>query len=522
MAWATAFRRNDEGELGWTAGLTLTARILAVNIFALALLAGGFFYLDSFRTQLIDQQMEQKADEVVAVAAAVGAAPPAARGPMAARIGNALDSRIRLYGRDGARQLDSFAFGPPAYVLRDPNTEPLQRRIARFLDRAIDTIVFADRPPPYAEPARDRLEAWPELRTARATGAERTMLRRAPDRTPMISAAMPLPDGTGVVLVTANARDIVRSVRAERFWLSIILLGTTILSVLLSLFLARTIARPLRRLALAAHRVRLGRAREVQVPRLPSRRDEIGTLARALSDMSQALRQKIDATEAFAADVTHELKNPLASLRSAVDSLDIVQQPDLRQRLVTVIKDDVHRLDRLITDIAEASRLDAEFARARFETIDLGLMIEGLIAAREARGQPENVRLAFARPHKGTAVVFGDGSRLARVFENLIDNAVSFSPPAGLVQVSATRDDEEVVIRVDDEGPGVSHEMRDAIFNRFHSIRPESEGFASHSGLGLAIAKAIVEGHNGTITVEDRDDRRSGARFLIRLPAAVR
>jgi two-component system sensor histidine kinase ChvG len=221
--------------------------------------------------------------------------------------------------------------------------------------------------------------------------------------------------------------------------------------------------------------------------------------------------------------VTHELKNPLASLRSAVESMEMIQeQPALRAQLFAVIRDDVHRLDRLITDIAEASRLDAEFARARFETIDVGQMIEGLIAAREVRGLPNGVRLAFARPHKGTAVAFGDGSRLARVFENLIDNAVSFSPPGGLVQVSATRDEDEVAIRVDDEGPGVSPELRDAIFNRFHSVRPEGEGFARHSGLGLAIAKAIVEGHNGTIGVEDRDDEDSGARFLIRLPAAVR
>jgi two-component system sensor histidine kinase ChvG len=293
-----------------------------------------------------------------------------------------------------------------------------------------------------------------------------------------------------------------------------------LVSVLLSLFLARTIARPLRRLALAAHRVRLGRAREVQVPRLPSRRDEIGTLARALSDMSMALRQRIDATEAFAADVTHELKNPLASLRSAVDSLDLVQDPDLQRQLIAVVRDDVARLDRLITDISEASRVDAELARARFETIDLGAMIEGLVATREARGRNGNIRLAFARPNRGSAVVFGDGSRLTRVIENLIDNAISFSPAGGLVQVAAMRDGEDVLVRVEDDGPGVPPEARAVIFNRFHTIRPEGEAFGRHSGLGLAIAKAIVEGHNGTIEVTDRDNAPNGARFLIRLPAA--
>ena len=310
-------------------------------------------------------------------------------------------------------------------------------------------------------------------------------------------------------------------VRAERSILGMILGSVLIVSVLLSLFLARTIVRPLQRLALAAHRVRLGRAREVVVPRLPARRDEIGMLARAVSDMSQALRQRIDATEAFAADVAHELKNPLASLRSAVDSLDLVKDPGLRDQLVAVIRDDVRRLDRLITDISEASRLDAELSRASFEPIDLGGMLQSLVAAREARGIHGDIRVAFARPHAGSTIVLGDESRLVRVFENLIDNAISFSPPGGLVQIAATRDGEEVVCRVDDEGPGVPLKAREAIFKRFHSIRPDGEVFGRHSGLGLAIAKAIVEGHNGTIEVQDRDDADSGARFLIRLPAAA-
>ncbi len=190
--------------------------------------------------------------------------------------------------------------------------------------------------------------------------------------------------------------------------------------------------------------------------------------------------------------------------------------------MIDVIRDDVGRLDRLITDIAEASRVDAELARARFETIDLGVMIEGLLATREERGRNGDVRVAFARPHRGTAVVFGDGSRLTRVVENLVENAVSFSPPGGLVQVAAIRDEEEVVIRVEDEGPGVPIDAREAIFNRFHSDRPEGEQFGRHSGLGLAIAKAIVEGHNGNISVMDRDNAPSGAKFVIILPAASR
>jgi two-component system sensor histidine kinase ChvG len=290
----------------------------------------------------------------------------------------------------------------------------------------------------------------------------------------------------------------------------------------MSLFLARTIARPLRRLAVAAHRVRLGRSREVNVPRLPSRSDEIGLLARAVSDMSQSLRHRIDNIEAFAADVTHELKNPLASLRSAVDGLDRVEDPELREKLKRIVREDIARLDRLIGDISEAARTDAELARATFERVDLGPLMEQLVHAWESRRETGDARLAFARPRRNTAVVMGKPDRLARAINAIIDNAVSFSPPGGLVEIAVARVSDEVRIRIDDEGPGVPPDAREAIFNRFHSVRPEGENFGRHSGLGLAIAQAIVNGHDGEIDVQDRDDAPSGARFTIRLPAADR
>jgi two-component system sensor histidine kinase ChvG len=266
--------------------------------------------------------------------------------------------------------------------------------------------------------------------------------------------------------------------------------------------------------------VRLGRAREVKVPRLPSRRDEIGMLARAVSDMSQSLRQRMDKIEAFAADVTHELKNPLASLRSAVDGLERVEEPALRAQLLQIARHDVVRLDRLIGDISEAARTDAQLARARFEPVDLGPLIEQIVSGWENRRERGNARIAFARPRRASAVVLGDPGRLARAIDNLIDNAISFSPPGGLVEVTAAHVGENVRIRVEDEGPGVPEEAREAIFNRFHSVRPKEEQFGRHSGLGLAIARAIVEGHDGEIDVQDRDDAPSGARFTICLPAA--
>ncbi len=342
-------------------------------------------------------------------------------------------------------------------------------------------------------------------------------VRNAPDLTPVYSAAVPL--GGNVLLVTENDRSFTRTVRSQRRAFGLVMFGAIILSVLLSLFLARTIVRPLRRLAIAAQRVRLGRAREVKVPRLPSRSDEIGMLARAVSDMSQSLRYRIDNIEAFAADVTHELKNPLASLRSAIDGLDRIEDPALRQKLIDVARHDVLRLDRLIGDISEAARTDAELARARFEEVDVGALIEQLVSGWETRREKGNARIAFARPRRASAVVLGSPDRLARAIDNVIDNAVSFSPPGGLVEIAATHIGDKVQIRIDDEGPGVPSEAREAIFNRFHSVRPEGENFGRHSGLGLAIARAIVEGHDGEIDVQDRDDAPSGARFIICLPA---
>ncbi|MEO7654187.1 MAG: ATP-binding protein, partial [Sphingomicrobium sp.] len=355
---------------------------------------------------------------------------------------------------------------------------------------------------------------------ARKTGRAESAVRNAPDLTPVISAAAPI--GTSMLLVTDNDRAFTKTMRAQRARIIAAMAVVLIVSLLLSSFLARTIVRPLRRLALAAHRVRLGRSREVKVPRLPSRSDEIGLLARAVSDMSQSLRQRIDNIEAFAADVTHELKNPLASLRSAIDGLDRVEDPSLREKLMGIARDDVRRLDRLINDIGEAARTDAELARALFEPIDLGSLIEQLVASWESRREKGDARLAFARPRKDTAVVMGKDDRLERAINAIIDNAISFSPPGGLVEIAAARVGDEVRIRIDDEGPGVPADAREAIFGRFHSDRPGEENFGRHSGLGLAIAQAIVKGHDGEIEVQDRDDAPSGARFTIRLPAAGR
>ncbi|HEX8216267.1 MAG TPA: stimulus-sensing domain-containing protein [Allosphingosinicella sp.] len=514
-------QKNEEKalHLRWTGRIALRHRILAVNIFALAILAGSLLYLDSFRSRLTQARIEQMASEASMIAHMLAAVPPERRRALLVRLGQASRMRARLYRRDGTKTADSWDGAPPTYELRDPAAEPWNRDVARALDNLFDRIVGARRPDAFEEPARDTLAAWPEAQAALAGSAPATRLRHAPEGTPFVSAAAPVAGADGeALLLTLNARDVRRVVRDERMTLGLVLLTAIALSVLLSLFLARTIARPLRSLAHAAHRVRLGRDREVNVPLLPARRDEIGRLARALHDMTQALRDRIDATEGFAADVTHELKNPLASLRSAVDSLDRIEDPALRGQLLEVVRQDVHRLDRLIVEIAETSRLDAELSRARFEEIDLGKLVETLLGVWEERGAERGVRLAFARPRSGTAMVMGDEARLARLVDNIVDNAISFSPEGGLVEVVAANAGAQVLVSVEDEGPGVPRDAREAIFNRFHSVRP-AEDFGRHSGLGLAIARSIAGGHGGQIEVGERHDGRPGARFVIRFPA---
>ncbi|MFV0622531.1 stimulus-sensing domain-containing protein [Sphingomonas sp. ac-8] len=519
MAPATASRRSDEAALSprWSGRVSLTPRILFVNIFAVALVAGGFFYLDTFRARILDERVTQAEREIALTGEALRAVVPAARTPLLLRMARAQGARLRVYDRAGVERFDSRAAGVENFRLRDPDKDPWQQDAARWLDALIDTVVGTPRAPLYRERGNAEGLKWPETRSAITSGLAVSSVWRAPDRTPIITAAAPLTADT-TLHSTIDARGIVQTVRAERFRLSVVLLVVALVSILLSLFLARTIVQPLRLLARAAVRVRLGRAREVVVPRLPDRRDEIGMLARSLSDMSGALRARIDATEAFAADVTHELKNPLASLRSAMESLDHVKDPELQAQLFAIMRDDVHRLDRLIGDISDASRLDAQLSRAKFEPIDVAALLDALVGLRDARTPTRNIRIRFDRLSDGPLLVSGEGARLERVFENLIDNAVSFSPDDALVGVSAVAEDGWIVVRVEDEGPGVPEEARDAIFRRFHSVRPAGEAFGTHSGLGLAIARTIVEGHAGMIDVESREDRLSGARFVVRLP----
>ncbi|MCJ2177977.1 sensor histidine kinase [Novosphingobium album (ex Hu et al. 2023)] len=504
--------------LGLPWRISLTARILAVNIIALALLAGSLFYIDSYRRELLAERYRLAKSEADITAAALENETVERQRQLITRIGSEQDLRLRLFAPDGTLAADSFRLAPPSYQLIDPASEPWYQDAARVLDRGMDFLLGAPEIPAYHDPADASAKAWPEIAAALALRQTSVSHKAAPDQTPVIIAATPVGTTGGALLVTRNARDITENVRMARQTLAIIVGGALGVSILLSLFLARTIVEPLRKLVRATVRVRLGRDRSVVIPRLPDRRDEIGLLARAVSDMSGALRQRIDAVESFAADVAHELKNPLTSLRSALESLDRVEAPDLRRQLIGVAKDDVRRIDFLVTEIADASRIDAQLSRTTFEPVDMLRLVQALVSERGQRGVNGTCAVSIVREGECDLVVPGDAPRLERVLQNLLDNAVSFSPEGSAIEVVLARANQRVEIAISDHGPGIPEPSRERIFERFHSLRPDSEEFGKHSGLGLAIARTIVEAHFGKLVATDRTDGAPGARFVLSLP----
>ncbi len=514
-------RRPLSGRLG-----SLTARILTLNLIVLVLMASSLFYLDSYRNQLVRERLGRARGEAEIAAVALARVRPDERGALIAGIGTSQHIRLRLFAPGGGLLADSFALAPPSFAFADPAHQPALQSAARLLDRGMDALLGKAAVADYRTgPAETTAAHWPEVASARAAGIAIAFERYAPDRTPVITAAAPVGGDGAMLLTLRNSPDITQSVRDARQTLGIVLGVALLATIALSLFLARTIVKPLRTLVRAAVRVRRGRDRAVVVPRLPDRRDEIGLLARAISDMTATLRQRIDAVESFAADVAHEIKNPLASLRSALESLDKVEDADLRRQLAAIAAHDVQRIDRLVTEIADASRVDAELSRTTFVAVDLLALAVALVGAREARGVNAGRVVRIDDRGSGDTVVAGDPARLERVFSNLLDNAVSFSPAGGVIAVDVSSSGGRVFAEFRDQGPGIAPEARERVFERFHSLRPDSEDFGSHSGLGLAIARTIVEAHDGTLTAldpvpgDEGSGRTGGARLVVAIPA---
>jgi two-component system sensor histidine kinase ChvG len=360
-------------------------------------------------------------------------------------------------------------------------------------------------------------------------------LRKAETGQRVVSVSIPIQHVKAVLgVLTLEAGDVDQIVAAQRLALLPFIFIAILVALGSSVLLNRMIARPIERLARAADSVRLSRARAISLPDISERGDEVGDLARSLDDMTSALSARMDAIERFAADVAHEIRNPLTSIRSAVETLELAPQPAARERLLPILKQDVSRLDRLITDISNASRLDAELSREAPRAIDLARLLTDIVSVYEQTGAPDQARVKLSPEGGGPFRVIGREGPITQVFRNLVDNARSFSPADGMVRVILRQDSSggrrEVVALVEDDGPGVPVENLETIFARFYTNRPKKAvgalggaAFGGHSGLGLSIARQIVEAHGGTIQAENRRDdggRIAGARFILRFPSA--
>ena len=526
----------------------LTRRILAVNVLALGLLGLGLLYLGDYRQSLIDAQLDALATqgEISAAAISEGAVfegpgeppiivPDLGR-PMLRHLVEPTHARARLFNPNGVMIGDSrWIEGPNDSVIVEelpppPEAKGLFARAGTTVANWLRDLLPASTDyPPYIDYVAPTAEDLPEVEAALRGEHARVIRRDRRTGDLYLSVAVPIQryrEVLGAVVFTADGRDIEHAIARVRLTIVKVFLSVLALTVLLSIYLASTIARPIRRLALAAERVRHALGRQVEIPDLTDRRDEIGELSAALREMTRALQRRIDAIEHFAADVAHEIKNPLTSLKSAVETVTRVTDPEKQRRLLAVVVEDVARLDRLITDISNASRLDAEMGRMVVEPVSIADMLRALADLNEATRKDGAPAVELALPPgtpKNGLVVDGIESRLGQVFSNLIANAISFSPPSGSIRIRAERAGRQIVVLVEDDGPGIPDGKLEAIFDRFYTERPAGEKFGTHSGLGLSISKQIVEAHQGSIHAENRrdtDGRVTGARFVVRLPAA--
>jgi len=546
---------------------SLTRRIAILNLAGLVALFIGFLWLNQTRVGVIDARVQSLSLQAEIIAAAVSsavgtqgnqleldpdkllqqqlnevqpaeeAAPnwfefsinPARVAPVLRRLVTPTRTRARIYDRDGLLLLDTRAFYNPSDfsettrpVAEEDSTWTLFSRTWNAVKQSFGRVDIGQ-PESLASNAR-----LPEVDRA-LKGAPATVVRVATNGQTIVFAATPIQRANavrGVLLLSTQEGDVDKVIADERRGYVMVFLIAAGVMLVLSVLLAGTIAEPVRRLSEAADRVRRGvRARE-EIPDFSARSDEIGQLSASLRDMTGALYNRIEAIERFAADVSHELKNPLTSLRSAVETLPLAKKEESRERLLAVIIHDVKRLDRLITDISDASRLDAELQRGGTEPFDLAALAETVVGMKRDVAQPGDPQLVFHRgampKGRGTLVVNGHDSRVVQVLTNLIDNALSFTAPDKPVIVTVGHVGGMAEIRVEDGGPGIPDHALERIFERFYTDRPD-HGFGQNSGLGLSISKQIVLAHNGILRAEnivDEAGSRCGARFIVRLPVA--
>ena len=552
---------------------SLTRRILFLNLAALVVLVSGILYLNQFREGLIDARVESLLTQGEIIAGAVAASAsvdtnsitidpekllelqagqsispsntnenldfpinPERVAPVLRRLISPTRTRARIYDGDASLILDSrylYTSGqvlrydlPPAETASPGWTEMVTTWFNRFFQRR-DL-------PLYREPPGADGSIYPEVMNA-LTGGRGAVVRVTEKGELIVSVAVPVQRFRavlGVLLLSTQAGDIDKIVHAERMAIFRVFGVAAMVNIVLSLLLASTIATPLRRLSAAAVRVRRGARVREEIPDFSDRQDEIGNLSVALRGMTNALYDRIAAIESFAADVSHELKNPLTSLRSAVETLPLARNEQSRKRLMDVIQHDVRRMDRLISDISDASRLDAELARQDGVAVDMQQLLTDLVdIARQTRSGGKEVAIELKIDKRGAGksafTVLGHDLRLGQVVTNLIENARSFVPETGgRITIRLGRRRGTVQVLIEDNGPGIRAEVIERVFERFYTDRPDGEDFGQNSGLGLSISRQIIEAHGGSLTAENIAGNEpgtwAGARFIIELPAETK
>jgi len=507
----------------WLPGTRLGRLIIALNVLGLAVLIVGALVLNELRQGLVNARIDSLTTQgelmaaIIDQAATIGEPTPAMdpnAGLTLEMLANPKTQRARLFDAQGQPIADSEVVADRVEQTLLPAARPRgQRAVSLGLPQPQRSAMVE---------AADRALHAEVMRALR--GQHVAGLRRGEDGKRVVSVSIPIQHVQAVLgVLTLEANDVDAIIARERMALIPFILIAVTVTLGSSLLLTQLIAQPVRRLARAADRVRLAGARAISLPDLARRDDELGDLTRSLEDMTQALSERMDAIESFAADVAHEIKNPLTSLRSAVETLDLVTEPAARERLLRILKNDVQRLDRLVTDISNASRLDAELSRDAPKNVDLERLIADIVGLYQATAKPGEVGVVFHRSATIDPIkVLGREGSLGQVFRNLIDNARSFSPPGGQVVVTVHRSPGRVIATVSDSGPGIPPENLETIFERFYTSRPKGAAFGGNSGLGLSIARQIVEAHNGAIRAQNRttNDKVEGATFTIFLPEA--
>ncbi|PTM39937.1 sensor histidine kinase [Bosea sp. 124] len=570
-----ALTRRTLRAISSRAASSLTRRIVVLNLGGLVALLVGFLYLNQFREGLIESRVQSLLTQGEIIAGAIAASAtvetdaitidpdkllqlqagesagiaedpldfsinPEKVAPLLRRLVTPTKTRARIYDRDGLLTLDSRSLYSRGDVLRldlprvgEPDEAPLLERTWNLLRNRLGRADM----PTYDDFENANGKSYPEVARA-LNGMPASVVRVNTRGQTIVSVAVPVQRFRavkGALLLSTQGGDIDTVIASERYAILQVFAISAVVMILLSVLLAGTIAEPIRKLADAAQRVRRGVKSREQIPDFASRHDEIGHLSGSLREMTKALYSRIEAIESFAADVAHELKNPLTSLRSAVETLPRAKSDESRGRLLAVIQHDVRRLDRLISDISDASRLDAELARNDSAPVDLAQVLEAVVSVQnETRreGQPRIELITERRSQRPGGrdgfLVIGHDSRLGQVLVNLIDNARSFSAPDKPVRVTLSRVANDVLITVEDDGPGIEPHALERVFERFYTDRP-NEGFGQNSGLGLSISRQIIEAHRGTIRAENRlgppgpdgEQPRLGARFIVCLPAAT-